>query len=471
MLAGSAGPALLFITLGLTPVAPAVILGLLTALQTVALASVLRRVLRQPLSLRSFHNFSRYILVAGFGGTLAVSVLFLLGVVATGIRPGSLMVWRAFTLSAVSGYLMVTPSVLFLTEELLRFRATSRHRRITVSRWLEVAVLGLLLVLACSLVFRASSSRTTAWTAYAMTLPPLLLWAAMRFGALGASVALLFITVNSTLSTNRGLGPFTDQSPADNTLSLQLFILGSGVPLLALAILMEERRRAIEDLRSSHLRLRALNCELIQAREKEATRIAAELHDDVGQRLALVSIGLSRLKQTSTGDPAVVPEIAKLQEQTSSISRLLRGISHQLHPATLDQVGLASALRLLLEEIGGTTGLTVRMDESGESPTLSRETALTLYRVAQEALTNVIRHSGAGSVDLSIRQIGAELTLEISDDGRGFAPDAPESRKGLGLHSVEERMRLVGGRLTTDSRPGRGTTVRASVPFKEHAGA
>jgi signal transduction histidine kinase len=469
MLSGAAGSALLFMTLGLTPPAAAISLGVLTALQTAGLGFVLLTVLPHPLGLRSFHQFSRYLVVAGLGGTLVASLLFMAGSSLSDLRPASFVVWRTFTISALAGYLMVTPSVLFLTDDLSRLLPISGLiRRIAVRRWLEFAVLILLLLLSCSLVFRGSpAGRSAAWTAYAMTLPPLLLWAAMRFGGLGASAALLLVTVNSTLSTNHGRGPFTDQSPGNNTLSLQLFIMGSGVPLLSLAILLEERKRATEQLRISHLRLRQVNRKLIGAREEEAARIAAELHDDVGQRLALVSIGLSRLRQTGVPTNALAfSEIEKLQEQTSAIARLLRGISRQLHPATLDHAGLAPALQLLTDEVGQSTGLSVRMHYQGDCSGLSRDVALSLYRVAQEGLTNVIRHSGAQEVVLSLQQTHQELVLEINDNGKGFAQTSIDPRNGLGLHSATERVRLVGGRLTVDSAPGLGTLLRATVPLQ-----
>src|SRR5262249_54763329 len=157
----------------------------------------------------------------------------------------------------------------------------------------------------------------------AATIPALLLWAAIRFGALGASTSLLAIALISSLGAAKGLPLLNDRPGGENVLFLQLFLLGSGLPLLGMGVMMDEQKRTAEPLRPTRARLRSLNRDLIRAREEEATRIARELHDDVGQRLALVSIGLSRLRRA--GQPgASGPDVKRLQEQTGAVVRSLR---------------------------------------------------------------------------------------------------------------------------------------------------
>jgi signal transduction histidine kinase len=332
-------------------------------------------------------------------------------------------------------------------------------RRAPLRRWLEAGVLGLLLVLASGFMFPVAVNREAAWTGFAMTLPPLLLWAAMRFGALGVSASLLLVSVIATNSTNRGRGPFSNEPPGDNTLSLQLFILGTGVPLLGLAVVLNEQQRTRVALEASHTRLRGLSRQLIAAREEEGTRIARELHDDVGQRVALVMFGLSRMRQSH-------PEMAQLQEQTSAIAHSLRQISHQLHPAALEHAGLAPALELTCLEVRQATGLMVRLVQAGETTGLPPEVALCLYRVAQEALANVVRHAGACRVAVVLRRTADGVDLEITDDGRGLGATAPgETARGLGLRSASERVAAVGGTLTLANAPGGGTTLGVTIPL------
>jgi signal transduction histidine kinase len=460
--AAATGSTLLFLTFRLVRPNSAILLGLLAAFQTVAVAASARAVLRRPPALATLREFLEYLVVVVVGGAVLASTPLLAGTRDMGFRPATLLDWRTFALSAVLGYLTVTPTVVLMV------RQAETLRRAAARRLLEAGLLALLLVLGAGLCFWTAMSRQATWTGFAMTVPPLLLWSAVRFGTLGASASLLLVSVISTFGTSRGLGPFHTLSAADNTLSLQLFVLGTGVPLLGLAVLLGEQKRAAAALQSSHLRLSELSRELIAAREEEATRIARELHDDVGQRLALVSIGLSRLRQARADPgPGPVPDIVQLQEQTSAIARSLRQVSHQLYPVALEHVGLTSALELKCEEVRQATALDVRLASHGDTSAIPRDVALCLFRVAQEAVNNVIRHSRARSIDLALRREGTALLLQVTDDGRGFPAGARDQATGLGLRSATERVRAVGGTLAVESAPGAGTTVRVAVPLRE----
>jgi signal transduction histidine kinase len=444
------GAALLYLYLGLGGLFDTSVFALLFAVITIAVATALRAALRRPLALVAFREFLIYLAVVVVGGALLAASLFLAVTRALGYG-GTFLHWRTLALAAMLGYLTMTPTVVLLVQGAEGFRHAS------VARWIEASLLGLLLALASGFMFSGAADRLATWTGFAMTLPPLLLWATMRFGTLGASAALLLVSVIATYSSGRGLGPFSSRSPADNTLALQLFILGTGVPLLGLAVVLTEQQRTRDALKASHTQLRGLSRELIAAREEEGTRIARELHDDVGQRLALVMFGLSRLRRGH-------PEAGQLQEQTRAIAQSLRQISHQLHPAALEQAGLAAVLELTCEEIRQATGLGVGLVQEGDSTGLPREVALCLYRVAQEALTNVVRHAGARRVGVVLRRGPHGVDLEITDDGRGLGGAAA---RGLGLRSAGERVAAVGGRLTLANAPGGGTTVRVTIPLGE----
>jgi signal transduction histidine kinase len=456
---GAAGVSILFLVLRVIPPVGAILLGVIAGIQAVAVASVLRAAIRPPLSFATRREFLIYLGVAVIGGAVLASTMLLIAAAGLSLRSVTFTFWRTFALAVVLGYLTMTPTVVLLAQRPDLLAAGS------VTRRLEAATLALALALVSGLVFSGAVDRLAMWAIFATAFPPLLLWSAMRFGTLGASAALLLVAVVSTASTGRGMGPFAGQSPGDNTLTLQLFILGVGVPLLGLAVVLGEEQRAREVVQSSHAELRELNRRLIAAREEEASRIARELHDDVGQRLALVSIGLGRLRQVSpeASDP---PPIAKLQEQTSAIARSLRQISHQLHPAALEHAGLASALELKCDEVRQATNLEVVLLNDCDPSEIPQDAALCLYRVVQEALNNVVRHAGARRVDVLLRLEGSHLALRVTDDGRGFDSASAGHRTGLGLRSAAERVAAVGGRLTVENAAGAGATIRVAIPVK-----
>ena len=465
LIAATIGQSIVFLLMRPIPADVLFYFVILEIFHTAGLAYLLRLVLKRPLVLDTLQQFLSYLLVVVAGGATIASGLFFLASLATHFRPATFLIWRTFGLATVLSYLTVTPTVVLLA------RAGPSWRAVSLKRRLEAIFLGALLLLACGLLFMRGADRTVIWPIFAATLPPLLLWAAMRFGPLGASSALLLVAVLSTLGTVRELGPFTGQSPARNTLSLQLFILGLGVPLLGLSVVAGERNRTLYALRSTYRRLRRLNRDLIAAREEEASRIASELHDDIGQRLALISLGLSRLGQKNGEAGAEILDISQLQDQASEVGRSLRELSHRLHPPALDHVGLAAALQVNCDEVRRASGLAIQMATDGDVSHIGGKVGLCLFRVTQEALNNVIRHSGAKRATVALRREDSRLVLDIGDDGRGFTPGAPEQANGLGLLTIRERVRAIGGTLTIESSPGAGTTIRVTVPLREKADA
>ena len=457
IVAGATGQTLLFLVLQLVRPAAAILLGLLVALQTFAVASALRAVLGRPFTLSTLREFRDYGIVAIVGGAFNASILFVASAWGMQFRPATFLTWRTFGLAAVLGYLMVTPTLVLLAQRIML------SRRGEPKRPFEASFLGVLLILASGLVFVLAERGSLAWPVLVMTLPALLLWAAMRFGALGASASLLVVALVSSLGAAHGLTVFAGRTQGDYILLLQLFLLGTGVPLLGMGVVMDEHKRTTNALQSTRGHLQKLNRDLMKAREEEATRIARELHDDVGQRLALISIGLSRLRRSDARGTG--PEVRRLQEQTGSVVRSLRELSHQLHPAALEHAGLPLALQMKCEEVVQATGIEVRLVNHGETSEVPPDIALCLFRVAQEALSNVIRHSGAHLVDLSLDREGGELRLQVRDDGRGFTPGAARNGNGLGLYHVTERLGAFGGRLSLESAPGVGTTLRVAVPL------
>ena len=258
------------------------------------------------------------------------------------------------------------------------------------------------------------------------------------------------------------------------------YIIGAVAVLLAQTMLIaallvqgQRRRRAEEQMRNSETelkesydRIRDLAGRLLSAQESERARIARELHDDVSQQLALLSIDLELLNAASApGNRGLVREVL---DRSQNVARTVHDLSHRLHPAKLRLIGLVSALQSLQREITK-SGLEVTFLHKNLPPHLSEDLTLCLYRVVQEALQNAHKHAEASEVMVDLIGAPGRLELSIADDGVGFDPNAALS-SGLGLVSMRERVEAVGGRFRIDSNPAEGTRLHISVPLMPAAG-
>jgi signal transduction histidine kinase len=238
--------------------------------------------------------------------------------------------------------------------------------------------------------------------------------------------------------------------------------------------LVMERKRAEQRLRENEAALRAsydriqdLAGRLITAQEAERSWIASELHDDVNQQLAGLSISLSHIKRRlqDDGDAAVQEELTRLQQRTIDLVDVIRNLSHELHPGVLQHAGLVAALKDHCAEFGRQHAIEVTLSVA-DFDAIPQDIALCLYRVAQEALRNIAAHAGARQAQVALRPTADGLELTIADDGQGF--DLAEARRigGLGLISLDERVRLVGGSVRINTQPQRGTELRVEIPLK-----
>jgi signal transduction histidine kinase len=225
---------------------------------------------------------------------------------------------------------------------------------------------------------------------------------------------------------------------------------------------------AESELHKSQATLRELAGKLLTAEQTERRRIARELHDDLGQGLALLSVELDLLRQKSPVESSEFKaRVAALSDRIKQLSTSIHELSHQLHPMKLEQLGLVATLRALCKEFGQTHGLEIQFLHDAIPSSLLQDIAICLYRVAQEGLQNIVKHSQARHVGVELRLPDGAICLEIHDDGIGFDPDSVATQEGLGLASMRERMRLVNGEVHVEPRAGAGTRIIAVVPLAD----
>jgi two-component system, NarL family, sensor histidine kinase UhpB len=245
--------------------------------------------------------------------------------------------------------------------------------------------------------------------------------------------------------------------------------LGRPGPLLPRSIDGVGETEEVERLELAFLRMmRRLEAErrragsaALQAQEEERARVARDLHDEVNQSLTGLLLRLEAARETAP--PELEPELAETKALANQAMRELLSLARQLRPTALDDLGLAAATAGQVEQLAARDEIEAGFEAEGDFSNLGDDAQLVVYRVAQEALSNAARHSGAGRVCVRLRRRpDGGVELEIADDGRGFAFDDAEG--GLGIAGMRERALLVGGELTIESRPERGTTVRLAVP-------
>jgi two-component system sensor histidine kinase UhpB len=327
-------------------------------------------------------------------------------------------------------------------------------RRATVTRWWEAGLLAVATLLITIVVFGLPSLSVATTPALLYAPLPFLLWATIRFGPGGLSLSLLSIALISIWSTVHMREPFPYASMPQNILSLQILFCVVAAALLILSAAMVEAQGTQESLRRMGVRL-------IETQEQERRRIARELHDDLGQELALLQTNLGGLIEES--DELLKPTLTELSNSLLHVATSAREISHGLYPSQLEYVGLAAAVARLCDEVRRGKHLSINVAVGNLPKRLHPSVSLCLYRVAQEALHNIISHSRAGNVHVELGADSVRILLRIIDDGLGF--DVRHVAHGLGLPSMRERVRSVGGSIDITSRPKLGTRVEVTVPF------
>jgi len=227
----------------------------------------------------------------------------------------------------------------------------------------------------------------------------------------------------------------------------------------------------LDDVEDYRTQMQALAGRVIGAQEEERRRIARELHDDTGQTLTLLLVRLKLLENAADSE-ARHEEIAALRALVSEAIDRVRQLALDLRPPALDHLGLAASIRSLVRQLKETTHLAIALELPERGITFSPERAIAVYRIVQEALTNILKHGEAQHVQVKLSRQSEQLTIRIQDDGCGFDLHALErvrrqdtDGRGLGLFGMEERAHLIGGRFHIESQPGRGTTVQVTIPL------
>jgi signal transduction histidine kinase len=402
--------------------------------------------------LRAFESLRGLVIYIGVAVVLAPATSALVAAAST--AENYWVYWRVWFLSEALAFVMLAPAILTWIAA-----AQEGLRAISPVRCVEAGLIGGGLLAISARVFNSPMAETGSIPALVYLPLPLLLLAAVRFGPAGVNTSLLIVAFLSISGAVRGRGPFAGASAGDSVLSLQLFLITMSIPMMFLATLIEERRERDQAMRM-------LSGRLVTAQEEERRHIARELHDEIGQMLTVLKINLQSLREparlastTRTVDVCV--------ENVDRAIQQARALALDLHPAILDHLGLPAAMRWFVAQIPeGSQEMHLAIEEC-DGTTLTPEVETAAFRIAQEAVTNVLRHASAGNVWVRLASGPSNLELSVRDDGVGF--DLGTWRRSpaasFGLSNMEERVRLVGGQIEIRSSRGAGTEVWARFPM------
>lgn len=419
-------------------------------IQVLTAAGALRYYFQGVPRLNNLNSLAKYCFFAVFLAPFVAAF-----VSARGVSGNYWFGWRISFLSEVLAFITLTPAILSWFSEGPAWLQKPRGYH------LEFFALVTSTVILGYLIFGTSSLGESPAVLYALV--PFLLWSSLRFGSIGISTSMMVVGFLSIWGLVHGQGPFKGPRIHDSMLSLQLFLIFASIPFMTLTALVEDRKIAGE-------RLANLSRGLIEAQEKERTRIARELHDDVGQRLALLSIALEQLKEKAIRyGPEDQISVDKISQDVSDMTSDIQSLSHQLHSSKLEYLGLVAAIKIFCKEFAARQNMQIDFRSHDVPGMLRYEVSLCLFRVLQESLQNSAKHSGARNVEAHLWASAGQIHLTVRDSGGGFDVDSANRSAGLGLISMRERLKTVGGALSIESQRGNGTTIHARIPLASGA--
>lgn len=443
--------------------APQLLLAFTTNCLVVLLnAWAVRRFVGGPPWFGNWRTALRYIIItAGIGPAVAALGGAFVPIMGGGAFADYWVFWSHWYFANALPNLTLGPAFLIWFSDTARSGGWNPSRR-----HLEAVALGVVLLAACLAVALPDQAEKALGPTVLVLPLPLLVWAAVRFGERGASAAILMVAVIFTWDALHGGPLFPYASPERSLLALQLFLTGISIPILLLGAIIDELRRTERTTRE-------LAASLMRAQDDERRRIARDLHDSTGQNIIAATLVAGRIEQSLPESARA--EFHQLGDMLQQSIREIRTVSYLLHPPLLDEAGLVLAVRNYVEGFSERSGVVVDLDLPPDLQRMSPEAELALFRVVQEALTNVSRHSGSATAGIRVaqeRHAGrAVVVLTVEDAGSGMPQLVGIRRRrgstgsGVGLASMRERLQQVGGWLEIQSTVGR-TVITARVPVE-----
>jgi signal transduction histidine kinase len=368
-------------------------------------------------------------------------------------------IWRTIWIGDSTGALVVLPLILVWARD---WPPAWHTRRLLANPWraLEAAAMVAAVIGLSAIVL--SSSRPVSYLVF-----PALIWAAVRFGQRGATLAVFLAAGMAVWRTANNVGPFVRHSITASALNTQLYMAVAALTTLCLGAIVSERQRSAADLVESRRR------ELERATE-ERQRIARDLHDSVSQSLFSMTLhartAQRALQQTDAeADSPVGRELGHVGELSRTALAEMRALIFELRPRGLAEEGLVSALTKHAGAMSAREGLAIEVTGPSDRLPISAACEEHLYRLGQEALANASKHARATQITVAVTSNGSSVGLEVSDDGRGFDPAATYAGH-LGLTTMQSRANEIGAQLRIDSAPGSGTAVHVELPLAERDG-
>jgi signal transduction histidine kinase len=376
------------------------------------------------------------------GGAAAMLVSAPMGVAiltaAGNVSEGQMaLAWLAWSVGDATGMILVAP--LLLTLHTVVRSGASRLR----AQGAEATTLLVATAVASRLLF--NSDLPLIFLVF-----PFVLWGALRFGVLGAATVNVLVAGVAVWATVEGHGPFSQLSPAVSLVVLQAFNASVAITCLILAVITHERRQAFEEVRASRVRI-------VEAGDAERCKVERNLHDGAQQRLVSLSLSL-RLAQARVDDSPdreLQTILARASEELQLALSELRELARGIHPTILAREGLDAAVKSLAEQAP------IPVEVLCPSQRYPQTIEATAYFMVCEALTNVAKHARASAARVSVEEADGRLMVEVTDDGVGGADPAA----GSGLRGLADRLAAFGGQLRVESPPGRGTRIRAELPY------
>lgn len=467
------------------PILLAAGIGIGNVLAALAGAFLLQRRARFKNTLDRRRDVFALIILAAIGSTtisafVGAATLSLGGIVSFGEYPS---VWLKWWLGDMMGVLVVAPLLLVWIT----------HPRPVLSSWKTVEAVGLLafLLFVGYIIFSTPELAGHGYYPASLAVLPFVIWGALRFDHWGATLVTGVISLLAIWGTTQGTGPFAVGSPVDSLVGWCIFVNVVAVTGLLLAAASAEQRRARAEIKSAHdeleqrvrertealsqanvslqlemVKRERLEIALIQVSEAQQKSIGRELHDGLGQHLTSIAFfGATlqqKLREQAQPEADAAQRIVDLVNQSIDLTRR---IARGLYPVALES-GLVEALDQLADNTQSLKGVSCVLHAEPEAQVSDPLIAMNLYRIAQEAINNAVKHSQARCIWIELTYVNGGHRLAIRDDGVGFDPERIEQGQGLGMHSLRARAGLLGGSLEVESSAQDGTMVAVIYPYQ-----